>query len=580
MDVHGEIERLAGPYLDGALSEEEDQAVFDHFQACEECCARFSPVGEPVPEPLWRSAGFLRAAKVSLIVVAAGLLMTLGAIFRGDVSPAAEGSFDLCRVLPPAKIPRPAEDDPVDALERLRDSVVFSSGGRTLDAAENPFLADPKLIRHADLMMEVEAFETAQARISALAVEEKGFVSGVEIVRQSNGRAGGTLTLRVPPDRFEGLLGRIRDLGTLRHQKVESRDVTKAYLDLEARLGSKEVLVERLKRVLAEAQGTVKELMDVEVQIGKTVEEIEALKGQLKYYDSVVGFSTIVLRLSEREPGPPAEVVETLQAALGVAVGDVESSHAEAQKRLLEAGGQVIEARLTRDAQGTLQATVRAHVEAGMFQDVRRSLQSLGRVTQDTVDRRRVAQGVQGGALRSERAVIDLRLSAWSAETTRQTRLNLEAKEVDAAYQAARRAFEEAGATLTAGGLQTAGGEITGTLTGELDLDRAPALMARLESLGTPKQTETRQSLPGPGAVLERARVELAIAAPGVEVPKESGFVRNVHRTFSGSVAATLWSLDRLIVGFSLALPWLAIGGSGWLLWRRLRRKRAAAEPA
>ncbi len=459
-------------------------------------------------------------------------------------------------------------------------------GGATAAVTLNPFAADAKLIRHAELQLEADSFPAAQARVGAIVAEEKGFLSGADTQKLPNGKMSGVLTVRVPPDRFEDVLERFRELGIVRHQTIQTRDVTRTYLDFKSRLSSKQVLMERLKKVLAEAKGTVKELMDVEVQIGKTVEEIEAIKGELKYYDSVIGFSTIVLCLSERDLGQPFEVVETLQAGLGLSVREAEPAYAQAQKIVIDAGGQVMEAQLTREGGGAVQGVVRGRVDAVKFPDVRQALRALGHVTKDTVNRRRAAQGATPVAgdvpVRAELAVVEVFLSTYSFQVTRRMEVVLEAADVDPAYQAARRAFEEAGAAVTGGGLSATSGEASATLGGEMDVDRSVALLSRLAALGRVKRSETRHTLPADGSapVLERARVDLTIASPPPLVSEEHGLIRTVRSTFSGSVAGVLWSVERLFVGLSLAGPWVALGLVGWIVWRRTRRKKAVAPQA
>ena len=590
MDVHAEIERLADPYLDGTLPEDEDREVEAHLSTCAECAARFEPPTAEAPEPFWRSAGFARASKLFLAACIGIALILLGAIFRGDALPtsAAEAVDDAAIMVPAqrrqASVDVPYMNNSLVAEEDMPARVFRVSGGGgggggRVTAPENPFLADPKLIRHAELQLEADSFATAQARAGAIVAEEKGFVAGAEVQRLPNGKSSGTLTLRVPPERFDAVLERLRDLGAVRHQNVQTRDVTKTYLDLSARLGSKEVLVERLKKILAEAKGGVKDLLEVEVQIGKTVEEIEALKGELKYYDNVIGFSTIVLRLSERDLGQPAEIVETLQASLGIAVRETETAYAQAQKILLDAGGQVAEAELARGE--ILLATVRGRVEAAKYPDVRRALQALGHVTKDTAHRRRSAQGGPATAaaipVRSEWAAVEVLLSTPSALVTRRTEVALETADVEAAYAAARRALEEAGAGKLEGGLNAGGESSSATLGGEVDVERLSRLLPNLAALGKLKRSETRHTLPPAGSAPapERARLDLTIASPPPLVTEEHGMLRTLRSTIAGSVAALMWSLERLFVGLFLALPWAAIAFLAWLLWRRFHRKQA-----
>ena len=594
MDVHAEIQALAGRFLAGDLPEEEDREVASHAGECEDCAAALeaAQADARAPDPFRETARLAPALRGVAAAAVLAVLVFLGSAFKDGLGAASapeapEEKGEAVCVVSPRGISAPVREIPEKALDlsegsggggNARRVGAGSNGGATIPP--DPFAADTKLIRHAELQLEADSLPAAQARIGAIVTEEKGFLSAADTQRQPNGKMSGVLTVRVPPERFEAVLERFRELGVVRHQMLQTRDVTKTYIDLEARLGSKQVLTERLKKILAEAKGTVKELMDVEVQIGRTVEEIEALKGELKYYDSIIGYSTIVLRLSERDLGQPFEVVETLQAALGLSVREAEPAYAQAQKIVIDAGGQVTEAQLAREGGGGVQGVVRGRVDARRFPEVGQALRALGHVTKDTVNRRRVVQGaVVGGVevpVRSELAVIEVLLSTYPARVTRRMEVVLETAEVDPAYQAARRAFDEAAAAVTGGGLSAGSGEASATLSGELDVDRSAALLSRLAALGKVKRSETRHTLPADGSwpVLERARVDLTIVSPPLLVSEEQGLVRAVRATFSGSVAGMLWSVERLFVGISLAGPWLVPVLVGWLVWRRLRRKK------
>ena len=613
MDVHAEIAELAGPFQDGTLPEEVDREVAAHLEVCAECVAHFQVLeAEPEPpevEPFWRRPAVRRLARV---LIAGGSVagLTLAGTFFQDGLPAfptaaAEGATEavalsmprMARSAVPDLAPNEKSLDADEAafIGRGSSGRAFGDGGghglrrgggagATGSAAPaDVFEAEAKLIRHAEMDLEAESFATTRTRVSEILAQEKGLLSAAETRRLPNGKSSGTLTLRVPPERFEAVLDRLRELGTVRHQNVQSRDVTRAYRDLESRLAAKQALMERLRAVLAEAKGTVKDLMEVEVQMGRTVEELEALKGELKYYDNVVGYSTIVLKLSERDLGQPAEVVETLRATLAVAVRDAETAYARAQDIVRGAGGQVTDAQLTRDGGGEVKALVRARVEAGKFPDVRQALRGLGHATQDAVDRRREAQGEAAGVdvpVRVEWAGVELRLATLAAQVTRRTSLALETRDVDPAYQAARQAFEEAGAAVTAGGLTAGADGASATLAGEMEVERAAALVARLSGLGTVKRSDTRHALPAAGPARERARLEIAIATPAPIVAEEHGLARTFRTTISGSVGGLLWSVERLVVGLFLAGPWAAVGLLGWLVVRRLRRKKPAEAPA
>jgi DNA-binding FrmR family transcriptional regulator len=438
-----------------------------------------------------------------------------------------------------------------------------------------------KIIRTARLAMEVEAYETAQTKIAASAAEEKGFVATADTERLQNGKIRATVTLRVPPDRFEALLAKLRALGTVKHQSLGSQDVTRTFVDLEARLGAKQALLDRLKKVLAEAKGSVKELMEVEVQMGATLEQIEAIKGELKFLGNQVDLATITLELAEKDLGQPFEYVQTLQSRIGLVTPDVDAAYAAAQKTVLDAGGQVVDSKMTRQNDGAATGTIKARVEASKFPDVRQALRALGHVETDTVDQQKTARGGQPTAaapVRVEQATIDLSVATPALLITRRAQLGVEAKDVEGAYVAARKAVEGAGGRILDGGLskRTDGG--AASLKVQVDVAKFAELVDIFKASGVAKHAVVNQSagaLPGP--VRERAEIELVLQSPPPLVGEEHGIGRTVRETFGRSWAGLLWSIEKLFVGLSLAGPWALAGVAAWLVWRRTRRPKAPA---
>jgi hypothetical protein len=112
----------------------------------------------------------------------------------------------------------------------------------------------------------------------------------------------GDVTIRIPPDSFVPLIDKIKVLGDLEYQRISGEDITKEYYDLEARLKSKEDTERRLLELLSKQTKSVKDILEVEIELGRVREEIESMRGTLRYYDNLVGLSTVHLNMYEPEP--------------------------------------------------------------------------------------------------------------------------------------------------------------------------------------------------------------------------------------------------------------------------------------
>jgi glycine cleavage system regulatory protein len=482
---------------------------------------------------------------------------------------------DLGEPSPETAKPPPTPDPPKpEALEVATLAVAKNLAhlesamkeGKEPDSRPTRLQDGRKLIRKGVLALEVEAYEAASTRIAAVAAEEKGYVADADTERLANGKIHAVVVVRVPPDRFDAALAKFRALGTVQNQSVTSEDVTKAYLDYEARLGAKTALFERLKKILGEAKGTVKELMEVEVQY---------LAGQ-------VSMTTIKLDLSEKDLGQPFEVVESLQSTIGVTAENVDAAYAGAQKAVADVGGQVVESRMTRQNDGSAKGILRAKVDAGKFPALREELRKLGHVDVDTVNQQKTARGEGApkpdAPVRKELALVALTVSSPALFFSRNAQLALEAADVDGAYQAARKAVESAGGKIVDGSLAGQADGAQAVVRAHVDAARFADVVAALKGLGRVKQATTGHAVP-PSAglaplVRERGEINLRVDSPPVLIGERHGLGKTVRDTFSGSVAGLMWSVEKLFVGISLAGPWIILGLGAWFAWRRVRRKK------
>jgi len=479
-----------------------------------------------------------------------------------------------------------------DLVEELDSSLENSNDGKKDQSQPqdpvNPF-ANRKLIFNGTLHLEIEAYEAAYTKINEIVNAQKGFISTADTQKLANGKIRATVVVRVPPERFDAALAALRPLGTVRNQAISTQDVTKAYVDLESRLKSKETLVERLKKILLEGKGTVKELMEVEVQMGKTIEEIEAIKGELKYYDNLVGMSTITVHLFEKDLGQPFEYVQTLQSNIGLTTRDIDAAYAAAQKVIADAGGQVADCKMQRQSEFEATAFVRGRVDAAKFPAVREALKKLGHVDSDTVDQQQTARGGDGAAkpdapVKKEQAVIDLTIALPGIARTRTAQIVIEIPDAQGAYEAARKAIEAAGGKVDGTYSGRVDGQ-TGTVTGEVDADRFQTLVDALKALGKVKSATVNTVLPpsassGTTKILrERGSVHVTVTTPPALIAEEHGIGRTIRDTFSNSFAGLMWSIEKLFVGLSLAGPWIALVAIVVLAVRRWRAKKAAAQP-
>ncbi|HQU60315.1 MAG TPA: DUF4349 domain-containing protein [Saprospiraceae bacterium] len=173
-----------------------------------------------------------------------------------------------------------------------------ASGGESPQA-----LPEKKIIRTANMRMEVKDFKKAQQEIAALVLRMEAEVISEEI-QQYGEMLENRMVLKVKPERFDSMLNSLEQLATyVDFRSVNAEDVTRQYIDLETRLSSKRAVVERYRELLKQAKN-VEEVLAVEENLRKVVEEIESIEGQLQYLSRQVDYSTINLTFYEKTDQP------------------------------------------------------------------------------------------------------------------------------------------------------------------------------------------------------------------------------------------------------------------------------------
>ena len=298
-----------------------------------------------------------------------------------------------------------------------------------------------KIIRNGQVEFEVDSFDSSFMQIGKIVVEEGGYVSSTDSEKLSNGKVKGTVTVRVPPDRLDVLVLKLRGLGDLKSQKIAAQDITKQYTDLESGLRAARTMEERLLEIIKSGKGEVKDLVAAETQLGVYRERIEQIEGELRYYGNLVSLSTLNITLLERDLKTPTAAFETEEVQAGIEVEDVEKARNDALKAIDDAKGRVIESNLKKLDAGQLTATIVAELtpeSAGALTD---RLKQLGRVARLEADRKQTTQGGTGAptGVKMVRKATRFNISLYNLANIapRETvNLTLAAEDVEVAYKA------------------------------------------------------------------------------------------------------------------------------------------------
>ena len=180
-----------------------------------------------------------------------------------------------------------------------------ASGGATPAAASapTPEAAGPRIVKTGTIDVEVRKrqFGPSFARLTSIATSLGGFVSSSKTFESAD-TPNGTVTLRVPSDRFDELVRQVRALGKVRAVSSSGDDVTAKFTDLRARLKALEGQRDQYLALLTKTT-SISDTLAVRDRLSDVQVQIEQLQGQLKLLDDQASYAT--LTVSVAEPGLP-----------------------------------------------------------------------------------------------------------------------------------------------------------------------------------------------------------------------------------------------------------------------------------
>ena len=186
----------------------------------------------------------------------------------------------------------------------------ITSTGTSDDSGGTPSLPDGvKMIYRANLDLQTTEFERSDAEIKALTQRLGGYFEEQSVYNRSGGYRSASYTVRVPAERFEEFLGQLGDVCTVVYQTQSAENVSEYYYDMESRLETAKIKLDRLQALLARAEA-MEDIITLESAISETEYQIERLSGEKRHYDSLIGYSTInvsldeVYRVTEPETAP------------------------------------------------------------------------------------------------------------------------------------------------------------------------------------------------------------------------------------------------------------------------------------
>lgn len=168
------------------------------------------------------------------------------------------------------------------------------------------------VIKNANLSIIVEDPLQKLDSIIAMAEEMGGYVVDSNIWQNTLNNGVKVphvnVTIRVPAERLDETLDRIKTgVSEISAENVSGQDVTSEYTDLESRLRNLEAAEAQLQKIMDEAVRT-EDVLQVYNNLVSVREQIEVIKGQMKYYEEAARLSRISVDITADEEAQPIQI--------------------------------------------------------------------------------------------------------------------------------------------------------------------------------------------------------------------------------------------------------------------------------
>ena len=183
-----------------------------------------------------------------------------------------------------------------------------ANGGSAVPAAP----VERIVIKNADLVIVVADVEGRMKDIQSMAEKMGGFVVTSNLYQNYTNTnvkvPEGQIVIRVPSEKLDEAMAQIKkETVEVQTENISGQDVTAEYVDLQSRLKNYEAAEAQLNEILKKATDTT-DVVNIFNQLVYYREQIELVKGQIKYYDEAAALSAITVRIIAEETIQPVVI--------------------------------------------------------------------------------------------------------------------------------------------------------------------------------------------------------------------------------------------------------------------------------
>ena len=411
-----------------------------------------------------------------------------------------------------------------------------------------------KIIRNGEMEFEVDSFDTSVATITQIAGEEGGYIATTNSDKLANGKTRGTIVVKCPPDKLEKLVMKLRAIGELKSQKITSEDVTKQYFDMESRLRAARTMESRLLEIIKTGKGEIKDLLQVEKELGEWRTKIEEFEGTLRYLSTMVSQSTLTITLTERNIRTAAVATERETVTMGIEAEEVDKKYQEALTAIAEAKGRVTSSELKKHQADQMQGIIRFEVAPDGSLALRTRLMQFGTVT--TLDVNRVTSsdfpGKPAGEIKREDSVYALTIyNVANIQPRESTNMSLATADAEKTYKdILARVAAAKGRVVRSNLNRQPNDQTTGEVQFEVKAEDADPVLTDVQATGEVMRKTTTENPDTRNTTKSKKGFYVTIRALGAVAPRETTAIslasNDVVRHYAELQAAVLKAGGRI----------------------------------
>ncbi len=185
-----------------------------------------------------------------------------------------------------------------------------ADGSVTQNQAQETITDQRKVIRDAQMSIQVENVTESREKVKDIVEQHKGLIANATLNEETS-IPWTRLTLWIPAEELDVILEQLSELGRTQNLEIQTQDITEQYFDLETRVRNLKRQEERLLALYEREVEKLDELLKVEKEIQRVRTEIEQLQGRQRMWDRQISLSTIELTISQVPAQKPIAVSET-----------------------------------------------------------------------------------------------------------------------------------------------------------------------------------------------------------------------------------------------------------------------------